>query len=534
MTMAGDLLDDLLNTAGPRPLIVIASNRGPFKFKEKDGELVAERGSGGLVTALAALAEQYDVLWVAAALDKADRAWIEQTGNKPTEVENVLLRMVRPSRLRYDQYYNVIANPLLWFIQHQLWDIPRAPSITRETWKAWTNGYVAINKLFADVIVDSVKDSRRPVIIFPQDYHLYLVPRFLRECLGDRVQIQPFVHIPWPGPDAWRILPEAIRSDILVSLMASDRIGFQTLHDAFNFVQCCRFYVPDAHSHGSRSSINYKGRKVEARAYPISIDVDKIRSVLEEGETRLLKSQMINAIGDHRLILRVDRIEPSKNILRGLEAFRALLEMYPEHRGRVHMMCLLVPSRMEVTEYTDYLREIMAQAGMINAEFSDQYWEPVRILVGESYPRALAAMQLYDVLLVNPIADGMNLVAKEGVLVNQRDGVLVLSERAGVFYELGDQALVVSPFDIYSTAQALHQALTMPPEERHERAEAMRKQVEGADVRQWFYRQVDDALTALNSQARNSSTPGTPGSNMSESSRTEAGVSSDSTPTASA
>lgn len=532
--VAGDPLDDLFDSAGPRPLIVIASNRGPFKFKEKDDTLQVERGSGGLVTALAALAEQYDVLWVAAALDKADRLWMEQTGNKPTEVENVLLRMVRPSRARYEKYYNVIANPLLWFIQHQLWDIPRTPSITLDTWKAWRNGYVAINKLFADVIVDSVKDTNRPVIIFPQDYHLYLVPRFVRECLGDQVQIQPFVHIPWPGPDAWRILPEAIRSDILVSMLASDRIGFQTLHDAFNFVQCCRFYIPDAHSHGSRNSIYYQGRKVEAQAYPISIDVDKIKSLLEEGETRLLKSQMINAIGDHRLILRVDRIEPSKNILRGLEAFRSLLENFPEHRGRVQMLCLLVPSRMEVTEYKDYLQEIMAQAGMINAEFSDQYWEPVRILVGESYPRALAAMQLYDVLLVNPIADGMNLVAKEGVLVNQRDGVLVLSERAGVFYELGDQALVVSPFDIYSTAQALHQALTMPPDESHERAEAMRQQVEQADVRQWFYRQVDDALTARNNQSKNASTPDTPDSSASDESRTESGVSSDSTPSASA
>lgn len=534
MTMADDSIADLLDSRGPRPLIVIASNRGPFKFKEKNGTLQVERGSGGLVTALAALAEQYEVLWVAAALDKADRAWIEQTGDRATEVENVLLRLVRPSRARYEQYYNVIANPLLWFIQHQLWDIPRAPSITRDTWKAWRSGYVAINKLFADEIADTVKDARRPVIIFPQDYHLYLLPRFLRERLGDDVQIQPFVHIPWPGPDAWRILPELIRTDILTSLLASNRIGFQTLHDAFNFVQCCRFYVPDAHSRGSRDSIHYQDRKIEARAYPISVDVDKIQSLLEEGETRLLKSQMINAIGDHRLILRVDRIEPSKNILRGLEAFRALLESRPEYRGRVQMMALLVPSRMEVSEYQDYLQEIMAQAGMINAEFSDQYWEPVRILVGESYPRALAAMQLYDVLLVNPIADGMNLVAKEGVLVNQRDGVLVLSERAGVFYELGDQALVVSPFDIYSTAEALHQALTMPPEERHERAEAMRKQVQRADVRQWFYDQVEDALTALSSQAKKSSTPATPGSKTSAASRTEPGVSSDSTPSASA
>ena len=158
------------------------------------------------------------------------------------------------------------------------------------------------------------------------------------------------------------------------------------------------------------------------------------------------------------MILRVDRIEPSKNILRGLEAYRTLLEMHPEHRGKVQMMALLVPSRMEVDEYQDYLREIMSEAGMINANFSTPYWEPVRIMVGDNYDRAIAAMQLYDVLLVNPLADGMNLVAKEGVLVNQKDGVLVLSEDAGAFYELGEHALTVSPFDVYGTAKALHQA----------------------------------------------------------------------------
>ncbi|MBN1966658.1 MAG: trehalose-6-phosphate synthase, partial [Anaerolineae bacterium] len=315
-----------------------------------------------------------------------------------------------------------------------------------------------------------------------------------------------FVHIPWPGPDAWRILPDAIRSAILTSLLASDRVGFQTRRDAFNFVQCCRFYIPDAHSRGSRDAIHYQGRKIEARAYPISIDVEKMESLVEEPPTHLLKSQLINVVGDRKLILRVDRVEPSKNILRGLEAYRALLAAHPEHRGRVQMLALLVPSRMEVGEYQDYLQQIMAQAGMINAEFSEEYWEPVRIMLGENYARAIAALQLYDVLLVNPIADGMNLVAKEGALVNRRDGVLILSESAGAHAELGEHALVVSPFDIHSTAEAMHQALTIPPDERQRRAVALRKSVQGAGVKLWFQNQLDDALRAWSSQDKNDST----------------------------
>ena len=371
------------------------------------------------------------------------------------------------------------------------------------------NGYLPINKAFAQVVADMLEGEKRPVIVLPQDYQLYLFPHYLRELLGEKVQIQPFVHIPWPGPDAWRVLPTQMRKAILTSLLQADRVGFQTRKDAFNFVQTCRFYLDGAHSRGARDTIYYENREIKAMTYPISIDAKKLEALGEEPQTHLLKTQLYNFVGDRKLILRVDRIEPSKNILRGLEAYRTLLETHPEHRNKIQMMALLVPSRMEVDEYQDYLRDIMSEAGMINANYSTPYWEPVRIVVGDNYERAIAAMQLYDVLLVNPLADGMNLVAKEGALVNQKDGVLVLSENAGVFYELGEQALTVSPFDIFGTANALHQALTMPPEEKRKRAEALRALVKKADIRRWFYDQVDDAVRAFESQSKNNSTPAT-------------------------
>ncbi len=495
----------------PQPLIVIASNRGPFSFKaHKDEGFTVKRSPGGLVTALSGLATSHDVLWVATALSKGDQEWADANNNKPQVIEDINLQFVRPSKKAYDQYYNVISNPLLWFIQHELWDLPRKPSITRETWNAWNKGYVAVNKQFAQVIAEAVADSDRQVIIFPQDYQLYLVPYFLRELIGFKVQIQPFIHIPWPSPDAWRILPEEMRTMLLTSLLSSDRVGFQTKRDAFNFIQTCRFYLGDAHSHGSRDSIHYKGRKVGAPTYPISIDVKKVEEMVEEPETKMFRAQVRNYVEDRQFILRTDRVEPSKNILRGLEAYRVLLEEHPEHQGKVQMLALLVPSRMEVDEYQSYLRGIMAEAGMINAEYGDGEWEPVRIMLGNNYRRALAAMQLYDVLLVNPIADGMNLVAKEGALVNQNDGVMVLSEHAGAFYELGEHALSVSPFDVYSTAEALNQALTMPLSARRERAEALRKLVQKSDVQHWFQRQLDDALADFKSQPINDSTPDTP------------------------
>jgi len=493
-----------------KPLVVIVSNRGPFSFKRNsDGTFRVERGAGGLVTAISALAEEHDVLWVAAAMDKDDRRWVQAQADTPQQVEGISLRLIKPDKKAYDTYYNVISNPLLWFIQHQLWDTPRHPSITQETWDAWENGYVPINQGFAQIVAETVKGEKRPIIVLLQDYQLYLFPHYLRELLGDDVQIQPFIHIPWPGPDAWRVLPSQMRDAILTSLLQADRVGFQTKKDAFNFVQTCRFYLEGAHSRGARDKIYYKEREIKAIAYPISIDAKKLEALSEEPQTHLLKTQLYNFVGDRKLILRVDRIEPSKNILRGLEAYRTLLETHPEHRNKIQMMALLVPSRMEVDEYQNYLRDIMSEAGMINANYSTPYWEPVRIVVGDNYDRAIAAMQLYDVLLVNPLADGMNLVAKEGALVNQKDGVLVLSEFAGVFYELGDQALTVSPFDIYGTAQALHHALTMPPEEKRIRAEKLRALVKDADIRSWFYDQVNDAMRAFESQSKKEATPAT-------------------------
>jgi len=196
-------------------------------------------------------------------------------------------------------------------------------------------------------------------------------------------------------------------------------------------------------------------------------------------------------VGNQKLILRIDRIEPSKNIVRGFLAFEEMLELYPEHRGKVQILALLVPSRLDVQEYKTYLDDIMATAGRVNATYGDSEWEPVRVLVGDSYPRAVAAMQLYDVLLVNAIVDGMNLVAKEGPILNTRDGVLILSERAGARQQLEESALVVSPCDIYATAEALHQALDMPAQERRTRARRLSDLVEQQDIAAWLCDQLE-------------------------------------------
>jgi trehalose 6-phosphate synthase len=230
------------------------------------------------------------------------------------------------------------------------------------------------------------------------------------------------------------------------------------------------------------------------RDFPISIDVDSLRQLAVTREVAEQRSEIDAMINDRKLILRIDRIEPSKNIVRGFLAFEEMLELYPEHCGKVQFLVLLVPSRMDVSEYQSYLDDLMATAGRVNATYGNSEWEPVRVVVGDNYPRAVAAMQLYDVLLVNAIADGMNLVAKEGPIVNERDGVLILSERAGARQQLEPGSLVISPCDVYATAQALHQALVMSTEERHERAQRLSWIVEKEDITDWLCSQLETVI----------------------------------------
>jgi trehalose 6-phosphate synthase len=474
--------------------LIIAANRGPVAFEtNEDGTLTFQRGGGGLVTALTDLCRHTaNATWIACARTEADAAW--QKGEVMLEDgSRIQVQLLTPSVAAYEGYYNVISNPLLWFLQHSMWDVPRAPVIDRATWQAWDEGYRAVNCLFADAIVRQVLANTRPTLVMLQDYHLYLTARLLRARLRQRKRATTlhFVHIPWPGPEYWRILPPTMRQAILNSLCAVDVLGFQTHDDALNFLRTCESHLPNASVNYKRGRVWYRNHATHVRDFPISIDVEALRQLAASEDVAQYQAEIKDIVGDNQLILRIDRIEPSKNIVRGFLAFEEMLELYPEHLGKVKFLALLVPSRLEVNEYQSYLDDLMVAAGRVNARYGDSEWEPVRVLVGESYPRAVAAQQLYDVLLVNAIADGMNLVAKEGPIVNQQDGVLILSERAGARQQLEPGALVVAPVDVYATAQALHQALRMSPEERRQRAERLRWLIEREDITAWLCRQLE-------------------------------------------
>ncbi|MBN1537380.1 MAG: trehalose-6-phosphate synthase [Anaerolineales bacterium] len=478
--------------------LIVVSNRGPASFsRDEDGTVKIQRGGGGLVTALLGLAKSVDISWIAAAIGDLEKEWgwgeVEIGENGRT----IDLHLIPIDEDIYNGYYNVISNPLLWFIQHSMWDFVSGPNINRDTWKAWDQGYAEANRKFAQTVAQHIKAAPGRSLVMLQDYHLYLLPRMLRRLMrrtrrSRKVTLTHFVHIPWPGSEELRILPSRMRKEILDGLCAVDLLGFQTREDVLNFLQSVESHLPG-------TSVNYKHRRVWYRNhativcnFPISIDVPAIKEMAGSPETQQQRTQFEEMIKGQQLILRVDRTDPSKNIVRGFQSFGEMLELHPEHHGKVKFIALLVPSRLDVDEYHDYHNKIMAAAGWVNSQFGTSEWEPIRVMIGENYPGAVAALQLYDVLLVNSIADGMNLVAKEGPVVNQRDGVLVLSERTGASEQLESGALVISPCDIYATAEALHQALTMSDEERKIRANRLRWLVEENDIVDWFCKQIKE------------------------------------------
>ncbi len=492
--LADNCLQDQTEYLAGKKLIICA-NRAPFQFeKTPEDEYTYERGSGGLVTALLGLTQNIDATWIACAQSSADRelesVHVPMDQNNPDRT--IHIKFLSPTTEAYEGYYNVIANPLLWFLQHSMWDVPTSPIINRDTWHAWDNGYRTVNELFARAIIEQTRENQGASLVMLQDYHLYLAARRVRDSLPPRARptLLHFIHIPWPGPEYWQILPPNMRFSILDSLCAVDILGFQTKDDGLNFIRTCESFLPKSHVNFKHGRIWYRNHATYVRDFPISIDVDSIQNQVQSPEVEEYRSEIETNTAGYKVIVRVDRIEPSKNIVRGFLAFEELLDLHPEHCGEVQFLAYLVPSRMGVEEYNEYLDKINATAGRVNAKYGDSDWEPVRVIIGENYERALAALQLYDVLLVNAIADGMNLVAKEGPIINQKDGVLILSERAGAKQQLGVGAIVIPPCDVYATAESMHQALTMSEPEKKEKSRHLKWIIEKEDIVDWLCRQL--------------------------------------------
>jgi trehalose 6-phosphate synthase len=472
------------------PRIIVASNRGPVSFgRDADGALVARRGAGGLVTALTGAIQARDGLWVASAMSDEDRAWAAR-GRRHIEVDETRfdLRYLDIEPDVYDGYYNGISNRVLWFANHQLWDVARAPVFGEETERAWRQ-YVLVNRAYADAL-DEEGARLGDAVFLVQDYHLALVPALIRERTpGARVAF--FSHIPCPGPAYLGILPGPVREAYLGGMLGADVVGFQAPPWADNFLQACRALL-GADVDLDTGAVRWHGREVKVRVYPISVDAERLRAAAREPDVAAAGRRLDRWRRGRALVVRADRAELSKNIVRGFLAFERFLERRPDMRGAVVFLALLTPSRQGVPEYAAYLREVRRQFHRINRRFARKGWRPIRADVRDDYGETLAAYGRYDVLMVNPVFDGMNLVAKEGPVLNERDGVLILSENAGAHWELGEDALTVNPFDIDGTASALEIALDMAEEERALRAKGLREAVERHPIDEWVTAQLRD------------------------------------------
>ncbi|MFN2607567.1 MAG: trehalose-6-phosphate synthase [Acidimicrobiales bacterium] len=479
--------------AGDGPLILV-SNRGPVQYSRDHGERTSTPGHGGLVTALAGLAGHLqDAVWVCAALGDEDVAVAREHGgqafNPAGDGPGVHLRMVELDAEAQHKFYAVISNPLLWFLQHYLWDLGNTPDITRREVDAFDHGYVPVNRRFAEAVAEEVEARGGRATVMVQDYHLYLVPGLVRDrCPG--VFLHHFVHIPWPHPDAWRVLPPAMRRAVFNGVLGNDVVAFHSRRYARNFLLGCEELLGLTVDEG-RLTVEVGGRTVHARHYPISVDPDELEATatspaVADHERRLAGVRREN------LILRVDRADPSKNILRGFRAFEALLDDHPELAGRVTFLALVQPSRQDVEQYADHLDRIRRLVDEVNAKRGTADWQPVVLSLEGDFHEVVAAYKLFDVLVVNPISDGMNLVAKEAVLVNRRGGVLALSENAGAYEELGRFAITLHPFDIQQQADAIFAALTMDAGERRDRLAACAAFVRENDVAKWLGDQLRD------------------------------------------
>ncbi|MFB7453013.1 trehalose-6-phosphate synthase [Streptomyces sp. NPDC056194] len=443
--------------------VLVASNRGPVSYAlGEDGSLDTRRGGGGLVSALSTI-DARESLWVCAALGEGDREAVRRG------VAEQGVRMLDIAPDVYADAYNGIANSVLWFLHHHLYDIPREPVFDAGFRRRWES-YRTYNRAFAEALAAEAAEGAAVLV---QDYHLALVPGQLRDLRPD-LRIAHFTHTPWASPEYLGMLPADIREELLRGMLGADRLGFHTRAWA-------RAFEEGAGDPG----------RTRVAAYPLGVDGEELRALAYRPEVDEKLAQLRTETGDRRTIVRVDRTELSKNILRGLQAYRELLTTHPEWRNRVVHLASAYPSRQDLESYRSYTTAVSDLAEEINTEFGTPDWQPVLVSVKDDFTRSLAAYRLADVALVNPVRDGMNLVAKEIPVVSETGCALVLSREAGAYEELHEDALVVNPFDVSETAEALHRALTMPPAERADRTKRLAATATAHPPQRWFLDQLE-------------------------------------------
>ena len=477
--------------------LIVASNRGPVEYRSADdNKLVPRHTSGGVVTALGALPEETDFTWISSALGEADRRATSPDGSPkiphPEAKFSGSIRFVKPSRRVYHKFYNIICNPLLWFLHHYMWNTPYSPNVDSTVYDAWVSGYRQVNQSFVTEILEEIDSSSKPTLVMLHDYHLYLCAGLLREARPD-VLIQHYIHVPWPESRYWYLLPVTIVREICYSLCKADIVGFHTMADSRYFLSTISLLDLDADIDWDNQIVVMDGHKCTIKVYPMGINPDEVVKISESRRVREHQRALIDSATDISVV-RIDRAEPSKNIVRSLKAFEILLKDRKDLQEHVTFWAFIVPSRSHIRQYQRYLEEIRQEINRINTAYRTDIWTPVVAFIENNYLQAVAAMTFYDVLLVNTISEGTNLIAQEGPLVNAKNGAMVLSNTSGVYPHLKDGVIGISAADLQGTADAMGKAIELPSEDRRLKQRVLREAIGRISLANWLSKQFDDLL----------------------------------------
>ncbi|MGB9937450.1 MAG: alpha,alpha-trehalose-phosphate synthase (UDP-forming) [Methanobacterium sp.] len=475
---------------------MVASNRGPVEFYKNDnGKIAMKTGAGGIVPTLVPIMEKVGGIWIASAMTDTDKEVAEKfPENKipiPKDDPKFWVPLIILDSNKYNEFYNFIHNPLLWFIHHYMWDLAYTPEIGDYAHKAW-GSYKDVNMQFADRIVEEVESSEKEPLIMLQDTHLQTCPACIREKVDD-IFLSQFIHIPWPQPDYFTVFPRNVQKDIVEGLLSNDHIGFHIKRYVKNFLMSCENYADEVDF--NKNIVHYNGRKVFVKNYPISVDSSKLEKLAKSEEVLRQEKYVKKIKGDNFLIYRTERTDPSKNIIRGFKAYDLFFQKHPEFKGKVTFFITGRSTRENVKEYQDYKVLVNDTIEEINKKYSDdsnEKWKPIVPHFDAEYSLVTAALKNYDCLLINSIHDGMNIVPKEGSAVNEKNGVLIISETTGAYDELKNYSLNVNAFDISETADAIYNAVTMNQEEREKRSKGLKDTINNYDVYKWMGEQFED------------------------------------------
>ncbi|MGA1841511.1 MAG: alpha,alpha-trehalose-phosphate synthase (UDP-forming) [bacterium] len=466
--------------------LVVVSNRLPIVFtRGNEGEWLIKRGSGGLVTAIAPVLRDRGGLWIGWT-GKPGRSDFSEPSDHGSKLIGYTLKQVVLNEEEINNYYYGFSNEILWPLFHDL--IPLC-DFNPEFW----NVYKKVNKKFARVICRNVlKDD----YIWVQDYHLMLVAKELR-AIRIKNNIGFFLHIPFPQLDIFLKLPW--RFQILRSLLEYDLIGFQTVRDKSNFIQCVRALIRNSRVVGSGqvSTISMPEKEVRVGNFPISIDYDAFAKQAASKEVAEEAWYIHENLPKRKIILGIDRLDYTKGICLRLNAFRNALERYPNLRRNLTLVQVVVPSREVIHEYIDIKNKIDRMVGEINGQFTQSGWMPIHYL-HRSLTRTelLAYYRTAEIALITPLKDGMNLVAKEYCACSlEENSVLILSEFAGAAPQLYRGAILVNPYDVEGMADAIYQAFMMSREERRTRMRRLRRTVQKYNIFWWVDSFLNAAIT---------------------------------------